>query len=150
MPETSIHQTTNNSDSDSEYFPQDDDESSDDHSSPRSGPVSPVQINRSLPTKTNRKRSRSSVDQIIARKTFRRIVLEISESFAKPNKSPASRDHLLKFESEALQALQVAAEEHITTLFMHANKVKEARKAVHVCKVDFETARFINPGLYKF
>ncbi len=137
--------------------------------SPKSGPVSPCAVkaiisstsiqesNNVVDTKDLadkqkiKKRKRNNTGMVIGKKSFRKIVLDISESFAKPEQhNGRRRKHLLKFDSEAISALQCAAEEIIISLFHHASKIQEARDAKQLCKIDLETARYINPALYRF
>lgn len=79
------------------------------------------------------KRYQKSVDMIIPRAPFQRLVKEIT----------GHMDHTLRFQSQALQALQEASEAYIVGLFEDTNLCAIHAKRVTVQKKDMDLARRI-------
>lgn len=79
------------------------------------------------------KRYQKSVDMLLPRASFQRLVRGIT----------VEMDHSLRFQSQALQALQEASEAYIVGLFEDTNLCAIHAKRVTVQKKDMDLARRI-------
>ena len=79
------------------------------------------------------KRYQKSVDMLLPRAPFQRLVRSITTEM----------DHQLRFQSQALQALQEASEAYIVGLFEDTNLCAIHAKRVTVQKKDMDLARRI-------
>lgn len=107
--------------------------------SPRSNRRRPIRINpSSIKKRQNRvqreiRKYQSSTDLLIRKLPFQRLVREISQDFlAAP-----------RFQSQAIIALQTAAEQYLTELFEAANLFALHAKRVTIMKNDIKAVRLI-------